>query len=126
MGPGAEQLVVRVARLEVMEDTLVTAIREVRDAVTSLERRMDSRFEQVDKRFEQVDKRFEQVDKRFDTIDRRFDAVDRRFEGMERRFEGVDRKLEQVDRRFMWIVGTQIATLLAIVAGLFGVITRIF
>ncbi len=112
MGPGAEQLVVRVARLEVMEDTLVTAIREVRDAVTSLERRMDSRFEQVDKRF--------------DTIDRRFDAVDRRFEGMERRFEGVDRKLEQVDRRFMWIVGTQIATLLAIVAGLFGVITRIF
>jgi len=63
MGPGAEQLVVRVARLEVMEDTLVTAIREVRDAVTSLERRMDSRFEQVDKRFEQVDKRFEQVDK---------------------------------------------------------------
>lgn len=112
MGPGAEQLVVRVARLEVMEDTLVTAIREVRDAVTSLERRMDSRFEQVDKRF--------------DTIDRRFDAVDRRFEGMERRFEGVDRKLEQVDRRFMWIVGTQIATLLAIVAGLFGVIARIF
>ena len=112
MGPGAEQLVVRVARLEVMEDTLVTAIREVRDAVTSLERRMDSRFAQVDKRF--------------DTIDRRFDAVDRRFEGMERRFEGVDRKLEQVDRRFMWIVGTQIATLLAIVAGLFGVITRIF
>ncbi|MBM3752236.1 MAG: hypothetical protein FJW21_13840 [Acidimicrobiia bacterium] len=95
-----------------MEDTVLTAIKEVRDAVTSLERRMDNRFEQVDKRF--------------DAIDRRFDAVDRRFEGMERRFEGVDRKLEQVDRRFMWIVGTQIATLLAIVAGLFGVITRIF
>lgn len=102
-----------------MEDTVLTAFKEIKDAVTSLERRMDGRFDQVDKRFEQVDKRFE-------AIDRRFDSVDRRFEGIDRRFEGVDRKLEQVDRRFMWIVGTQIATLLAVVAGLFGVITRLF
>ena len=45
----------------------------IRDAMTSLEARMDRRFEQMDRRFEQLkhrmDARFAQVDARFAQID---------------------------------------------------------
>ena len=63
------------------------AIVEVRDAVRSLEHRMDARFETVDRRF--------------DTVDRRVDVLD-----------------EKVSRQFVWLVGLQVTTLVAIVGAL--------
>ena len=40
-------------------------------------------------------------------MERRFDAIDRRFETIERRFETTD-------RRFLWLVGFQMTTLIAV------------
>ena len=74
-------------------------------------------FEQINRRFEQVDKRFEQVDKRFEQIDRRFEQMENRFQGVDGRFVGQDAK---IDRHFMWLVGIQIAALVAVVGALVG------
>jgi uncharacterized coiled-coil protein SlyX len=67
---------------------------DVREAVRNLEHRMDARFEGVDRRFEAIDRRF-------DTVDRRIDALD-----------------EKVSRQFVWLVGLQVTTLVAIVGAL--------
>ena len=67
--------------------------------------------------FEQINRRFEQVDKRFEQIDRRFEQIERRFEGIDGRFAGQD---EKIDRHFMWLVGIQIAALVAVVGALVG------
>ena len=86
-----------------------------RDALVSLEQRMDRRFEAVDHRFDAVDHRFDAIDRRFDAVDRRFDAIDRRFERADERLDGLDTK---ISRQFMWLVGIQLTTLTAIVAAL--------
>jgi len=41
---------------------------------------------------------------------------------MDRRFDLLE---ERFDRRFLWLLGAQLTTLLTIVAGMFGVITRL-
>jgi len=66
----------------------------VRDALSSLDQR---------------------IDRRFDAFDRRLEMIDRRFEGVERRLDAVDEKLS---RSFVWLVGVQVTTLAAIVAAL--------
>jgi hypothetical protein len=55
------------------------------------------------------------MDARFDLVERRFEAIDRRFERVDRRFELLDDKLS---RHFLWIVGIQVTTLVAIVGAL--------
>jgi hypothetical protein len=81
---------------------------EIRDSIRHFEQRMDARFDSHESRF--------------DTIDRRFDIVDRRFEAVDRRFEGVDRRIDNLDdkisRQFIWLVGIQVTTLVAIVGAL--------
>ena len=84
----------RVAFLEGQVSKQSHALLGVKDAVHSLEQRMDSRFEGVDRRFEAVDRRF-------DTVDRRIDALD-----------------DKVSRQFVWLVGIQVTTLVSIVAAL--------
>jgi hypothetical protein len=48
-------------------------------------------------------------------MDRRFEMVDQRFLGLDQRIDTLDGKLS---RQFMWIVGVQVTTLVAIVAAL--------
>ena len=79
----------------------------------------------MERRFDAIDSRFDAVDRRFDAIDRRFEAVDRRFEAVDRRFEAFDRRFEAIDRRFLWVIGMQFATLLALAAGLGGIIASL-
>jgi hypothetical protein len=50
--------------------------------------------------------------------------VARRFEQVDQRFIQVDHRFEQVDQRFTWLVGTQVATLAAIIAVLVGALYR--
>jgi septation ring formation regulator EzrA len=114
----------RVVVVEASLNTLTTAIQGVRDAVTSLETRMNQRFDEVDRRFCEVDRRFSEVDKKFSEIDRRFSDVDRRFNEVDQRFAQVDRRFGGVERVFMWVVGMQIATLLAFIGAATGVITK--
>ena len=81
---------------------------EIRDVLRHLEQRIDGRFEGVENRFQGLETRF-------DSIDRRFDIVDRRFEAVDRRIDGLDAK---VSRQFVWLVGIQVTTLVAIVGAL--------
>jgi len=84
----------RVAYLEGQVNEQTHALVDIREAVRSLEHRMDARFEAGDRRFEAVDRRF-------DTVDRRIDALD-----------------DKVSRQFVWLVGLQVTTLVAIVGAL--------
>jgi hypothetical protein len=77
----------RVAYIEGQVSEQSHALVEVREAVRSLEHR--------------VDVRFEGVDRRFDTVDRRIDSLD-----------------DKVSRQFVWLVGLQVTTLVAIVGAL--------
>jgi hypothetical protein len=95
----------RVAYLEGQVSEQSHAQLEIRDAVRSLEHRMDSRFEAVDRRFESIDRRF-------DVVDRRIDALD---EKVTRQVESLDGKMS---RQFMWLVGIQVTTLAAIIGAL--------
>ena len=91
----------RVAFIEGQVSEQSHAMVEVREAVRMLENRVDGRFEAMDRRFEAIDRRFEAVDRRFDTVDRRIDALD-----------------EKLSRYFVWLVGLQVTTLVAIVGAL--------
>ena len=94
----------RVAFLEGRVGEHGQMISGIRDALVSLEARMD-------RRFEGIDRRFEAIDRRFDTIDRRFEAIDRRFESLEGRLGGLDAR---VGHQFIWLVGIQITTLVTV------------
>jgi hypothetical protein len=48
-------------------------------------------------------------------VDGRFDLVERRFEAVDRRFESMD---DKISRQFVWLVGVQVTTLVAIVGAL--------
>ena len=80
-------------------------VNSIREALVSLESRMDRRFEAIDKRFAQIDRRFEQIAKRFEGIDRRFEAVDLRFDALD----------AKMSRQFVWLVGAIGAVLIAVV-----------
>ncbi|MCY4600877.1 MAG: hypothetical protein OXF27_13270 [Acidobacteria bacterium] len=94
------------------------AIDGLRETVVAGFKAMERRFEAIDRRFEAIDRRFEAIDQRFETIDQRFGAIDRRFEAVDRRFEAIDQKM---DRQFLWVVGIQITTMLAVVAAMGGI-----
>lgn len=101
----------RVAFVEGRVVELGRGMTDLRDAIVSLERRMDERFAGVDRLFESVDRRFEAIDRRFEAIDRRFEAVDRRFEGIERRLDAIDHRIAN---QFLWVVGLQVTTIAAV------------
>ena len=67
----------------------------LREALASLESRMDRRFEGMDVRLNVFEER-----------------MDRRFEGVDRRLDVMDEKLS---RYFLWMVGAQVTTLAAVV-----------
>ena len=102
----------RVAYLEGQVSEQAHGLTEIRDAVRSLEHRVDVRFEAVDRRFEAIDRRFDAVDGRFESLQQRIEA---RFETVDRRIHSLD---DKVSRHFVWLVGAQVTTLVAIVGAL--------
>ena len=58
---------------------------------------------------------------RIDGVEKRIDG---RIDGVERRIDGVDRRLERLDdkmsRHFSWLVGIQVAVLIAVLGALLG------
>jgi uncharacterized coiled-coil protein SlyX len=67
----------------------------IREAVTSLEQRMDRRFEMVDQRFAALE---EKIDRRFAAVDQRFGALD-----------------QKLTRHFLWLVGIMVAAMAAMI-----------
>ena len=88
----------RVAYLEGQVSEQSHSMLEVREAVRDLERRLDARFEAIDRRFENMERRIDTLDAGFS---RRVDALD-----------------DKVSRQFIWVVGIQVTTLVAIVGAL--------
>ena len=81
----------------------------MRDAVVSLEQRVDVRFAQFEER---VDRRFASFEER---LDRRFDRIDRRFDELD----------VKMSRQFHWLVGILMSGLIAMLGILGGVISVI-
>jgi uncharacterized coiled-coil protein SlyX len=81
----------RVAFLEGQVSEQSHALLELRDSVRHLEQRMEARFDSFEQR-----------------IDARLAGVDRRIDGLE----------DKVSRQFVWTVGVQVTTFVAIVAAL--------
>lgn len=86
----------RVAFVEGRVVELGRGMTDLRDAIGSLEQRMDERFAGVDRRFE---------------------AVDRRFEGIERRLDAIDHRIAN---QFLWVVGLQVTTIAAVFTAIFA------
>ena len=90
----------RVAYLEGKVDEHSHGFGEVREMVLHLDQKLDLRLE---------------------AIDRRLDGIDQR---MDRRQEAMDLKLTRLDdkvsRQFLWILGVQIAVLVAVIGALAG------
>ena len=101
----------RVAALEARVDAHAMSGSDLRGALAGLQDQMHRRFEQVDHWFvalqDQMNRRFEQVDHRFGEVQAQINQ----------RFDGADQK---VDRHFTWMVGIQVAVLVAVVGALIG------
>ena len=95
----------RVAFLEGRVKEHSQMVNGIRDALKSLEARMDRRFEQIDRRFEQFETR---VDQRFVQVETRIDALD-----------------GKVSRQFAWLVGLLVTMLITVTAALFGLVTAL-
>lgn len=88
----------RVSHLEARMDELTRTTVDIKSALSALDQKLD---------------------KRFDAMDRRFDALEGRFET---RFGGLETRTRHW---FLSMLTLQIMTLLAIIGGLFGVITKL-
>jgi hypothetical protein len=113
---------------------------EVNARITELRTDLNLRFAQVNGRFSELrddmNLRLGELNARLDAmqndIGRRFDMMttdaihrfaeaDHRFGDVDRRFAELDQKL---DRHFIWLVGTQVAVLLAVVGAMVGAFYR--
>lgn len=83
----------RVAALEAKVDGHVVSTSDLRGTLAGLQEQMHRRFERVDQRFAELQGQ----------INQRFDAAD-----------------QKVDRHFTWLVGIQVAVLVAVVGALVG------
>ena len=114
----------RVAYLEGQVSEQSHALLEVRDAVRHLEQRMETRFDTFEQRMDAKYSSLEQrMDAKHSSLEQRMDArldafeqrVDVRFAGVDRRIGGLEDKMS---RQFVWTVGVQVTTFVAIVAAL--------
>ena len=88
----------------------------IREALVSLERRTDARFDSLEGRVDSLERR---IDARLDGVDRRLDSVERRFNVMDVKIDLTRDALDQkMSRHFLWLVGIQVTTLVAIVGAL--------
>jgi chromosome segregation ATPase len=55
-----------------------------------------------------------------DAIARLEQRMDARFDAIDRRFEAVDRRFNTIDRHFVWMVGIQVTSILALMTVLFA------
>ena len=97
----------RLASLEARMD----AMSDLRSLIAELRGDMTDRFNEVNGRFTEL---------RAD-INARFGGVDRRFDSLDQRLAALD---EKGDRHFTWMVGTQVAVLLAVIGALLGAYYR--
>ena len=71
----------------------------------------------------------EMTDERLARIEAKLDSLKNfmadRLHQTDGRFDRLDRHLDRMDQRFLWMLGAQFTTLLAIMAGLFSIVTQL-
>ena len=97
----------RVAFLEGRVNEQSQMINGIRDALVSLEQRIDRRFEGIDRRFESLEQRLSALDKKMDA-------------GLAAMNQRMDAGFAAQDHRFAWLVGMQLTTTAAVVGTLLG------
>ena len=103
----------RVAFLEGQVSEQSHVLLELRDSVRHLEHRLEARFDSFEQRMEATHASLEhRIEARLDSFEQRVDA---RFTGVDRRIDGLEDKMS---RQFVWTVGVQVTTFVAIVAAL--------
>ncbi|MCB0407492.1 MAG: hypothetical protein KDD34_04750 [Bdellovibrionales bacterium] len=88
------------AQIPVTKEMLFEVRDELKYSVSSLERKMESRFKKNDSRLNRIEACFKSVDARFGSIDARFESIDARFEAIDARFDKIDARFKLVDARF--------------------------
>lgn len=73
----------------------------------------------VEERVAHLEAKMEDVSRNLMRLESAIMALDQK---MDRRFDLLE---ERFDRKFLWLLGAQLTTLLTIIAGMFGVITRL-
>jgi hypothetical protein len=73
----------------------------------------------VEERVSYLEGKMEEVGKSLVRLEGALSALDQK---MDRRFDALENRSEQ---RFLWLLGAQLTTLIAIIAGMFGVITKL-
>ena len=89
------------------------AVKTVEQRLTVVEHKMAENANRIDGLREAIAELGNRMDRRFEAMEQRFD---RRFEAIDRRFDSIDRRFDSIDRRFLWLTGTLVATMLAVVS----------
>jgi uncharacterized coiled-coil protein SlyX len=109
----------RITTLEVRMDQTALSIDRLDHSILDLRKDMDNKFvhleEKIDKRFlnfeEKIDKRFLHFEEKFDKKFVLFEAkFDQKFVHLE---ASISNQRKDCDKKFVWLVGIQIASLLA-------------
>ena len=69
----------------------------LRETITSLEQRMDRRFDHVDARFTVIEERLNGVDRRFEALEQKIASLDTK---LDHKFDFLDQKIDALDRKF--------------------------
>lgn len=69
-----------------------------------------------------LDQQVQKLDVRVATLDQKVTGLDDKFIRLERRMDYVENRF---DKYFLWVVGLQMTILIAIVGGLFGIVTKL-
>ncbi len=93
-------------------------VKSVEERLTTVELKVEENARRIDGLHEAIRDLGDRMERRFEAVDRRFDAIDRRFEAIDRRFEAMEGRFETIDRRFLWLVGFQMTTLIAVVGAI--------
>ena len=84
---------------------------EPREAIRQLDGRIVALDEKLDRRLSEVEHKF---DPRLDTVDQKIDLLDHRLDQRLVRLE------DKTSRQFLWILGVQVAVLIAVISAFAG------
>ena len=108
----------RVAYLEGMLGEHTRGLTELRDMLIHLDSRVSRLDQKLDRRIDALDQK---VDRRVDGVDRKLDALDRKVDHFREELSGRIAGLDQrMSRQFLWLLGVQVAVLLAVIGALVG------
>ena len=83
--------------------------------------RLDTKVDRLEAKVDRLDGKFDRLDGKFEGLDAKFDAVgqrlDSRLDGFAQRLDArIDALDARVSRHFTWLVGIQVAVLIAILS----------